>query len=217
MPEGKTDSIYLRCALRKLTAYHPKLGAFVDGKFESKIHFMNYSATVHEVLELGRGAAQLRSFIEGYHKCVSEFGHSPLPQPVIVLVDNDDGGKKLFGLAKAKSGVDISYETTAPFYHLGLNLYLIKTPEQTAAPHTSHMETFFDPSVLATELNGKTFDPNKEHDATGKYGKFAFATRVVERDANTINFSGFAPLLDRIVAVLDHYASSQAAPLAAAC
>ena len=130
---------------------------------------MNYSAIVHEVLELGRGATQLRSFIETYHKCVSEYTYSPLAQPVIVLVDNDDGGRRLFGLVKSKSGVDITFETTEPFYHLGLNLYLIKTPEQIEAPHTSCIETFFDPSVLATELDGKTFDPDKEHDAPGKY------------------------------------------------
>jgi hypothetical protein len=135
---------------------------------------------------------------------------------VIVLIDNDGGGKKLFGLVKAKSGVDISYETTNLFYYLGLNLYLIKTPEQIAAPHTSCMETFFDATVLATELNGKTFDPHKEHDAPGKYGKFAFATRVIEPNAKTISFSGFAPLLDRIVAVLDHHAGLKKVPAAAA-
>jgi hypothetical protein len=147
---------------------------------------------------------------------VAGFNHAPLTQPVIVLVDNDDGGKKLFGLAKAKSGVNISFETTDQFYYLGLNLYLVKTPEQVAAPHTSRMETFFEAAVLATELGGKTFDADKEHDAPGKYGKFVFATRVIEPNAGKIDFSGFAPLLDRIVAVLDHHAGLKAAPLAAA-
>jgi RNA-directed DNA polymerase len=216
VPEGKTDSIYLRCALRRLTAYHPRLAAVVDGKFESYVRFMNYSATIHEVLELGRGATQLRAFIEKYHKSVSDFEHRPCTRPVIVLIDNDDGGKRLFGLVKAKSGVDISYETTDDFYYLGLNLYLIKTPEQVAAPHTSNMETFFDAAVLATELDGKTFDPDKEHDAPGKYGKLVFATRVIEPNANIIDFTGFAPLLDRIVAVLDHHARLKAAAVAAA-
>ncbi len=216
VPEGKTDLIYLRCAIRKLTAYHPRLGSIVAGKFESKIRFMNYSTTIHDVLELGGGAAQLRTFIEKYHKCVSEFGHAPLAFPVIVLVDNDDGGKKLFGLAKAKSGIDISYELTNHFYYLGLNLYLVKTPEQPAAPHTSFIEAFFDAVALATELDGKTFDPDKEHDAPGKYGKTVFAARVVEPGADKIDFSGFAPLLDRIVAVLDHHAALKAAPLTVA-
>jgi len=217
VPEGKTDSIYLRCAIRWLTAYHPRLGSIAAGKFESKIRFMNYSATIHDVLGLGGGAAQLHTFIERYEKWVSEFKHAPLAFPVVVLVDNDDGGKRLFGLAKSRSrAAHISFKSTNPFYYLGLNLYLVKTPEQIAAPHTSYMETFFDAAVLATKLDGKTFDPDKEHDAPGKYGKVIFATRVVEPNAAKIDFSGFAPLLDRIVAVLDHHAGLRAKPLAAA-
>ena len=164
----------------------------------------------------GCGAAQLNTFIGKYNKCVSEFGHAPLSFPVIVLVDNDDGGKKLFGLAKAKSRVNISHDSTDPFYYLGQDLYLVKTPEKPVAPHTSWMETFFDPAVLATVLDGKTFDPDKEHDAPGKYGKAVFAARVVEPNADEIDFSGFAPLLDRIVAVLDHHAGLKTAPLTAA-
>jgi hypothetical protein len=70
LPKGKTDSIYLRCAIRRLTAYHPRLGSIAAGKFESTIRFMNYSATVHNVLELGHGAAQLNTFIGKYDKCI---------------------------------------------------------------------------------------------------------------------------------------------------
>lgn len=216
VPEGKTDSIYLRCAIRRLTTYHPRLGSITSGKFESKIRLMNYSATVHNVLDLGRGASQLKTFIENYRKCVSTFNHAPLASPVIVLVDNDDGGKKLFGLAKAMSNVDITFSTTDPFYYLGLNLYLVKTPEQVTAPHTSCMETFFDAATLATQIDGKTFDPDKEHDAPGKYSKMVFAAKVIEPNANTIDFSGFAPLLKRVVAVLDHHFRLKVAPRAAA-
>jgi RNA-directed DNA polymerase len=216
VPEGNTDSIYLRCAIRKLAAYHPQLGTIVGGKFQSKIRLMNYSSTTHEVLELGRGAGHLKTLIEKYQKSVLGFRHAPLMFPVIVLVDNDDGGKKLFPLAKTKAGVDISYQSTDNFYYLGLNLYLVKTPEQVAPPHISCIEMLFDPALLVTKLDGKTFDLDKEHDAPGKYGKAAFASEVVEPNANTIDFSGFAPLLDRIVAVLNHYAAMKADPLAAA-
>ena len=216
VPEGKTDSVYLRCAIRRLSAYHPRLGSLTEGSFQSKIRFMNFSATIHDVLELGHGAAQLNAFLGKYETCVREFGHSPLNFPVIVLVDNDDGGKSLFSLAGKKSKTEITYKTTNPFYYLGLNLYLVKTPEQAASPHTSFIENFFEPAVLNTVLDGKTFDPDKETDAPGKYGKAVFAARVVEPNADKINFSGFAPLLDRIVGVLDDHAKKKAAPLAAA-
>ena len=78
------------------------------------------------------------------------------------------------------------------------------------------METFFPAAVLATKLGGKTFDPDKEHDAPGKYGKMAFAMKVIEPNSDKIDFSGFTPLLDRIVAVLDHHAALKPAPLAVA-
>ena len=78
------------------------------------------------------------------------------------------------------------------------------------------MEAFFTPALLATVLGGKTFDPDKEHDAPGKYGKAVFASKVVEPNAATIDFSGFSPLLDRIVAVLDHHAALKAAPISVA-
>ena len=216
VPEGKTDSVYLRCAIWKLAAFHPRLGSLTSGEFESKVRLMSYSATIHNVLNIGQGATQLKSFVENYRRSVSGFSHAPLAFPAIILVDNDDGGKKLFGLARAMSKVDISFSTTDPFYYLGINLYLVKTPEQVAAPHTSCMETFFDATTLATVIDGKTFDPDKDHDAPGKYGKTVFATKVVEPNSNTIDFSGFAPLLARIVAVLDHHAGLKAASPAAA-
>jgi RNA-directed DNA polymerase len=69
----------------------------------------------------------------------------------------------------------------------------------------SRIEDFFEPSLLATELEGKKFNPSKDHRADGEYGKYVFAEKVVRPNADNINFSGFAPLLNRIVAVLDDY------------
>jgi RNA-directed DNA polymerase len=215
VPEGKTDSTYLRTAIRQLPSYHPRLGQIVDGKFESAIRFMNYSHTVHDVLQLGGGTGDLKFFIIKYQKAVQSFGHAPLAHPVIVLFDNDDGGGELFGFVRANGAPKIAFSPTDPFYYLGLNLYLVKTPEK-VAPHKSCIEDLFDPALLKTVLDGKTFDPNKEHNAPGKYGKVVFAERVVVPNAATIDFSGFTPLLDRIVAVLDHHAGVKAAPLGVA-
>ena len=216
VPEGKTDSIYLRTAIRQLPTYHPRLGQIVNGRFESAIRFMNYSRTVHDVLQLGHGTGDLKFFISKYHKIVQGFGHAPLAHPVIVLFDNDDGGAELFGFAKANGAPNIAFSSTDPFYYLGLNLYLVKTPEKAATPCKSCIEDLFDPALLKTVLDGKTFNPNKAHNAPGEYGKVAFAERVIVPNAATIDFSGFAALLDRIVAVLDHYARLKAAPFGVA-
>ena len=95
----------------------------------------------------------------------------------------------------------------------------MKTPEP-GSGKKSCIEDLFPPGLLKTPVDGKTFDPNKEHDEAGKYGKVVFARRVVIPNAAAIDFSEFAPLLDRIVAVLDHHAAlkmaSPAPPPAAA-
>lgn len=209
VPEGKTDSIYLRAAIRKLPAYQPRLGDFVDGKFVSTVRFMNYSRTIHDVLQLGGGTGDLKHLILKYQKAVKSFGHAPLSHPVIIVIDNDDGAKEIFSVINGTGGPTISHDTTASFYFLGANLYLVKTPEQGKAKK-SCIEHLFDPTLLDTVIDGKTFDPNKEHAADGKYGKLVFAERVVKPNANAIDFSGFVSLLDRIIAVLDDYEAKQA-------
>jgi hypothetical protein len=52
----------------------------------------------------------------------------------------------------------------------------------------------------------KRFDPSNEEATPETYGKSVFARQVVEKQANTIDFSGFLPLLDRMSKVLsEHY------------
>jgi RNA-directed DNA polymerase len=126
---------------------------------------------------------------------------------VIVLIDNDDGAKHIFSLLKGKFGIPITWETDLPFYHLDGPLYLIKTPIK-GADHKSRIEDFFDTEVLATKIGDKTFNPDKEHDAPGEYGKVVFAESVVRPQAHNINFNGFDPLLTRIDAVIEHYSNN---------
>jgi RNA-directed DNA polymerase len=204
IPEGKTDSVYLRAAIQYLTAYHPRLGEIVGGKLETKIRFMNFSTIVHDVMQLGHGAGDLLFLIKDYEKHLRAYTHAPLALPVIVLFDNDDGAKSLFGYARNKGHPKVGLDSTDPFYYLGYNLYLVKTPEA-GSGKKSCIEDLFPPTLLKTVVDGKTFDPNKEHEEAGKYGKVIFAKRVVIPQAATIDFAEFGPLLDRIVAVLDHH------------
>jgi len=82
----------------------------------------------------------------------------------------------------------------------------VKTPELPPS-QKSCIEDFFDPTLLLTPIDGKMFDPAKEHAAPGKYGKLIFAEKVVRPNMDTIDFSAFAPLLDRVLAVITNHAS----------
>jgi retron-type reverse transcriptase len=211
IPEGKTDSIYIRAAIEKLTAYHPRLGTMDKGRFKSAIKFMNFSSTVHDVLQLGKGTGDLKHFIRNYPDSLKRYQHRPLPHPIIILIDNDEGAKDLFPVAKNLGASIISLTSRDLFYRLAPNLYLIKTPE-IGAVGTSCIEDLFEPALLKTEIDGKKFDPNKKHGEAGKYGKSRFAEKVVQPQKDTINFSKFSALLDRIVAALDDYAANPPAP-----
>lgn len=144
-------------------------------------------------------------FIKSRFKHILDgYGHRPLKHPIIVLVDNDDGSKEIFGTIKENYKMNISIKNTDLFFHITDNLYLIKTPE-IGANGVSCIEDFFPKSILHTDLEGKKFNPKKVHGAEGEYGKFVFAEKVVRPNADTIDFSGFAPLLARVTAVIDHY------------
>lgn len=203
--EGPTDPIYLKSAIRKLAAAHPKLVSTKDGKLSLVVNFFKYSKQSRDLLQLRGGSADLKYFLLSWKDKLVKFKHRPMKHPVIVLIDNDDGATEIFKLLKSKKfNVTIDHATDLPFYHLDGPLYLVKTPIK-GPDNKSCPEDFFDPALLVTKIDGKSFNPHKEHEAPGEYGKVVFAERVVRPQAGTIDFSGFDPLLSRIDGVIEDY------------
>lgn len=208
--EGVSDITYLQCAIRALVKKFPLLAKEVDGKAVRLVHFLKSSGTSRELLNLGHGAAGQGALISQYENVLKKYKHKPMAHPIIILCDNDDGLKSVIKNAKSKIGKTVSTTTTDPFYHLGLNLYLVKVPEGTP-PVDKDIESLFDPTLPATVLDGKKFNPKKEHGDHTEYGKVIFAEAVVRANAGTVDFSGFEGLLTRIEDVLKHYATLLAA------
>lgn len=70
----------------------------------------------------------------------------------------------------------------------------------------SAIEDLFDNEVLKEEVSGKKFNSsNSKIDIKKEYGKEIFAKKVILAKRNSIDFSGFKVLLDRIVKCLEHY------------
>ena len=69
------------------------------------------------------------------------------------------------------------------------------------------IEDFFDMKNLAETLGGKTFSRAPKFDDTKHFGKAAFAREIVEKKADSIDFSRFSEILDGVIAVLADYAS----------
>lgn len=209
LTEGPSDHIYLRAAIEHSLAYHPGLVEIVDGSPRFHIDFLRYSRRTHDILQLGGGTGDLKHLIINYKECVLRYGHRALSHPVIMLIDNDGGADPIMKTARNFGAAGISLATTDPFYRLDANLYLVKTPEL-GQNHQSCIEDLFDPALLLTEVDGKKFDKSKLHGDATSYGKVRFADKVVSPNRATIDFTGFAPLLDRIVAVIDDYQNAPA-------
>jgi RNA-directed DNA polymerase len=195
--EGKTDSIYLKLAVRSLIAGFPVLD-------KSRPEFFNYRAKRNDVLKIEGGTGSLLLLIKDYAKLMKNYRFTPLLHPVIILIDNDDGADNVFKTVRSLFGTKIDLTTTDPFYHLCHNLYLIKTPEM-GAKGKSCIEDLFEQTVRDIQLGGCKFNPNKEHGAPGEYGKALFAEQVVVPNSTTINFTNFSSVLSRIEKVLKHY------------
>ena len=206
--EGKTDSVYLKCAIRMLDEFQPMLGSWDGKRFVSSVSFFNYNNRAHRILELNGGIGDLLYFFikSRYERDIRGFKHRPLRCPVIVLIDNDDGANKLFSTILENYKISIDFKSSEEFFHLTENLYLVKTPE-TGKNGKSCIESLFQSSLLETEIEGKKFNPRKDLDPETEYGKAMFADKIVRLNTDNVDFKGFKPLLERIVSVITHYSA----------
>jgi RNA-directed DNA polymerase len=204
--EGKTDNVYIKCAIKSLASNYPALAtADTPPKLNVKL-FKYVERRSHYVTEISGGVGGLCKLIKNYHDDVISTFKAPAPMhPVIILIDNDSGANSVFG---AIAGITRKHRPTGKenFIHVTANLYVVPTPLMHGGS-TSTIENFFDATTLSAKLNGKAFEPGKDADNATHYGKAAFARDVVARGAATINFSGFTGVLDRIVEAMSDYYS----------
>lgn len=215
--EGKTDVVYLRCAMRALAERFPRLAS--ASLASQPVAFVRSSHVTRAVLKLVGGYSDMVAFVAQYDAALKRYAHAPLAQPAIFVVDNDEGGQKLFGKASIPGGAKVGFDTIPIWHHMKHNLYLLRTPPKTGAMSAkaamTSMEDLFSPAVLATRLDGKPFDRSKAHGDTTSYGKALFADRVVRPGVGSIDFSGFAPMLEAITEIMDHHAAMVAGPTTA--
>lgn len=209
--EGKTDNVYMKCALRSLAAHYPTLVQVSGAKKAYLFQLFKFTTTAEAVQHLTGGASQLSNLLSDYRKMTKHFKGIP-KQPTILIVDNDAGPKDLF--KHLASLLKMTVDGSALYYFVYQNLYVVPVPK---IGGSTAMEQLFEPKVLNTTLNGKKLDlTNKETDSTKFYSKNEFSVEVIQKKHSTINFDGFKPLLDAIAAVQKDYAKKAAALAAAA-
>jgi 5S rRNA maturation endonuclease (ribonuclease M5) len=202
--EGKTDNVYIRCALHSLAAAHPKLIKTSGKSLECLIDFFSYSKTSDRILHLAGGTGDLGNFIANYASEFSRFKKIDARNPVIILIDNDSGSNQIFSIIKKVTKSTVNIDGSSTFYSIKDNLYVVPIPKIGGRETT--IEHFFTKKVLATKLNGKVFSGTDKFDAATQYGKHLFSEHVIKKNKDKISFSKFGFILKNIEAALKfHY------------
>ena len=199
--EGETDNVYLTHAIRSLVAEFPDLAEVMpDKNIRLKVRLYKYPrSSTTRLLGLNDGGSSLLSnFIAAYKKETCDFTGPGLMNPVVIVYDNDTGAKSIRNVIKNVAKIGPS--DNEPFVHVIKNMYAVPTPGA-----DSKIEDFFDDTTKATVVGGKTFNDGKAFKREQHYSKTVFAHRVVRPKADTIDFTGFCPLLTNLVAVINKH------------
>jgi RNA-directed DNA polymerase len=171
------------------------------------VDFFRYDRVASKILGLEGGTSYLTHLIGNYDKDCRIYRKVP-SSPVIVLIDSDSGATPILKLVKNKFAKDIKLTAPDPFHHLCRNLYLVMTPVRSGVA-SSCIEDLFELTLLATLLGGKSFNPTNFDSSATEYGKFYFAEYVVRPKRQSIDVTGFSPLLVRLAAACADYTTKQ--------
>jgi hypothetical protein len=207
--EGKTDAVYIRAAIKSLAnkGDFPELARKNEkGEVELKVDLFRYTKTAARILNLPGGVEPLRTLISEYVSLFSRYKAPGNKNPVIMVIDNDGGSKNIYSLIKQLKKLPNPVDGTEDHYFTSKNLFVVPTPKLNGKQ--SMIEDFFDKKTLGYRIGGKIFDTSNEYDTASAYGKNTFAEVVVQKNQDSIDFSGFRTLLKRIEDVVKFYKPS---------
>lgn len=195
--EGKTDIIYLKCALKQLLSSYGDLVQKSDDKFEYKIAFLNISRNLRDVFAISKGTSGLASLIEMYIQNMEIFKGQGKKHPIIMIIDNDSGSIEIKKKIKEKLNIENFNHAHYNYYE---NLYIMFATDT----EDKEIENIFDEDTLNTKIGGKVFSLEKT-DNEKEYGKFVFAEKVIKAKQKEINFDGFKPIFDKVMSIINDY------------
>ena len=214
--EGKTDSRYLKSALKSLYQLYPNLvKKTYDGRFDFNISFFEITDRVKYFLGLYEGGDNLGNicFYFGKSKDInkyppyfdffSKFGKFP-QKPIILLYDNELNSEKplkkfIYKYARGRNeemrnNLWIKLQDDWNIYILTIDL--VDNKEECEIEHL-----FFD-DVLNIEIDGKTLSLEDHYDVSLHYGKEIFS-KYIMNNYKTINFSRFTNLFNRLNSIVE--------------
>jgi len=194
--EGKTDIIYLKCALKQLSSKYKEFVEINDNEATYKIKFLNSSKNFRDVFAISMGTSGLKHLIEIYKKNMERFKSVGKLFPVVIIIDNDDGAKEIKKELKTRKISKIK-----SFYYFAENLYVLIIPKN----KDKAIEDLFDSKTLNVKIDGKIFNREKQIDTKKEYGKIVFAEKVIKPMQQRIDFKGFDEVFEGLQSVIEDY------------
>lgn len=182
--EGYSDPLHLKIAFHKL---------YKDSSSQIKFSSLQSTKRFSKIMGFSGGTGLLQKFINNYNIInKSEITHL---SPCIILVDGDTAGEQVITSARNKfkdsfklisSSVSTTSTPILDFYNIFNNLYIISLPKDKT------IENLYEPIVLEMKILGKSFNPsNSSFDTNIYYGKKDLFEKIIFKNQDTINFSGF--------------------------
>lgn len=194
--EGKTDNIYISCAIKRLRASYPLLIA--PGSQDLLVSLLPHTKTRERIFSLTGGDSALTNFIVSYRENYRRIKGPKGAKPVIVVFDNDKGSNAVIAAIKKHYKLDMPNGTQ--YLRIYDNLYVLLTSSKGSASHC--IEHFFTEKTLAKTLSGKKLSLSNKKLNDDEYGKAWFAEKVVKPYYKDIDFSGFSGILDPISEII---------------
>jgi retron-type reverse transcriptase len=191
--EGKTDVVYLKCALMNMSEIYHGLIEYTDNKFSFNINIIRTSKVFRDIFSIPEGTSGLKNLIEYFFKNIDKYNITARTFPVIFVIDNDRGAKDI------RNKFDLKGEK---LYHecIPCKLYVIFVSQD----NDTTIEDLFDKEIKEKDLNGKRFKPDKKYEENGHYfGKQIFAAKIIRPNYRSIDFNRFKPIFDSINEIIN--------------
>ena len=227
--EGKTDSRYIKAALKHYYLKYPTLIKKNGETFKYNISFFECSDRIQYFFQYENGGGSnslnlFRFFTDDecnqkpnylkYFKCIL---HSEPLKPVIFLFDNEDRNSKplkqfLNYVKKRMPNYEIEDRIQNRFYdNLDYNIFMATLPKDISKQNDIEIEDLLNiddinDKLIAPKYQGKIFNPSKNHNDDRFIGKEIFSKEVLANyNSVIIDFSKFIPLLDLINKLESNY------------
>ncbi len=204
--EGPTDDIYLKSALLMKGENFPLLYSS-QSRPKIKLKFFKHSEKMRHLLGMSGGTGDIKNFIASYNKEIaSEFKERP-KNPIIVVIDNDQGSDEIFAWIKRniepfKSRKDSNVKGDENFYIVKPSLYIVPIPRINESD--TAIENLLPSHLINNQIDGKEVNLSNKAVETNQINKMKLADHV-RKNKKDIDFSGFNKLLESISMAYYHY------------